>query len=332
MSGQVIVWVQINIDARVVGWTPGRWCMQSKRVRERGRHGSHGRVPGYMGTYLVSFGGVLLVRTQHKQRVPRPAAWGVRGKPNELKRLDVPVPVPTSRPPLAIRNESATRAGTACSFIQGWLGSTHCLSSRPLSAQHRCTPQYSTAQQGKSTGRAAAASGPIKTSPQTCPASTHSLPLDGTDDVLYLFALQSIAFCIVSHCVAVARQSVSVSGSFLPDRYTLGAHHNPISYPPCLFYLTHFPQFASPPYITPLDAISQSQTILRLSLSLLYISLCPSFSCAFSAVNSEPLHLTHPIQFNLVGHFSTLGQNRRISKSCLLMWLHIPELTTFESN
>lgn len=33
--------------------------MQSKRVRERGRHGRHGRVPGYLGTYLVSFWGVL---------------------------------------------------------------------------------------------------------------------------------------------------------------------------------------------------------------------------------------------------------------------------------
>lgn len=177
--------------------------------------------------------------------------------------------------------------------------------SLPSTGVHHRTAQHSTAKQSRSTGRAgaavagaaASASVPIKTSPQTCPASILSpLPLDGPDDVLCLFALHSIAFCIVSHCVAVARQSVSVSGSFLPDRYTLGAHHNPISYPPCLFYLSPIsPQFASPPYITPLDAISQSQTLLRLSPSLLYITLCPSFSYALSAVNSEPLHLTHPI-------------------------------------
>lgn len=231
--GQVIVWVQINIDGRVVGWAPGRWCMHSKRVRE-GQEGQgvgkHGQAQaGYPGTWVPRLA-VAVGGPNTRSRCQGPQLGGVRGKPNELKRLDVPVPVPTSRPPLAIRNESATRAGTACSFYQGWLGSTHLSILRTLPARH------STAQQSNRKKT-------IKTSPQTCPASstiTHSADCPETRPVCsYLHCTRS-PYCIL-HCVALCHSSspvslsLSHSGSLLlRDRYTLGAHQHP----PCLFFLT----------------------------------------------------------------------------------------------
>lgn len=173
---------------------------------------------GYPGTWVRTWGvfgefwGVLLRRTQHKQRVPRPAAWGVRGKPNELKRLDVPVPVPTSRPPLAIRNESATRAGTACSFIQGWLGSTHCLSSRPLSAQHRCTPPHSTAQHSKAKqiNRKSSFSFSAHQNIASNLPSQHTLSSPTRRSRRRLVFVRTAFYCIL-HCVALCRSCSPVS-------------------------------------------------------------------------------------------------------------------------
>lgn len=186
----------------MVGWTPGRWFVCTASGCERGRGlGKRGQAwagwAGYLGTL-----GTYLNPTQAVGAKAR-SLGAVRGKPNELKRLDVPVAVPTSRPPLAIRNESATRAGTASSFYQGWLGSTH------LSAYH---PDPSTSfpaqvnwfytrtaigraassqQQHSTPGRAPS----IRTSPQTCPASQHNHSLTRLSERQGLSA-----FILYLHC------------------------------------------------------------------------------------------------------------------------------------
>lgn len=209
----------------------------------------------------------------------------------------------------------------------------------PSLPKHRCTRQHSTAEQSRAAGRAAAAaassSGPIKTSPQTCPASTHSHTLTRRSRRRLVF-IRTAFYCIL-HCVALCRSCSPVSLSVRVFSLLIDILWVPIITPyhtrPAFLPLSHFPPVrVTTIHNTPRRNLPVANTTSTLFFSPLYLSLSLLFPFALSAVNSEPPHRTHPAKFNLAGHLSSLGQNSRISESCLLMWLHIPELTTFESN
>lgn len=277
-----------------------KWCMHKQAGARGGRNGKaraeRGQArAGDPGTWVprlaVAVGGAPNTSSRLCQG---PQLWGggVRGKPNELKRLDVPVPVPTSRPPLAIRNESATRAGTACSFYQGWLGSTvlTCVYHpdpflpSPSNSNSKSNSKSSFHQPAAGSQQPAAfLQGPskhrLKPAQPAAQSITHS---QGLSAFICIAPAHPIAFCIVPHCVAVSLPPVSVSLRlfFLQDRYTLVVPINtrPASFfPPSRPPLSISPHLASPPILNALDAISRAQHYLD-SFPSLSLTLCSSDS------------------------------------------------------
>lgn len=236
--------------------------MQSEASGCEGQAG----MAGYIGTSVRTWGGggsfatAVPTPTQQSKSVPRPAAWGVRGKPNELKRLDVPVSDPTSR--AAARHQKRkcnSSRRQPVHFVQGW--SIFCLLSITSKRRAVSSPAVSAAvvkQHHKD---------PIKTAPQTCPASTFTYSLAPLSRTSPFVCIALYCTCIVSHCVAVACQSASLDVSiFLID----------ILWVPIFFTtLSHFPlpNPVSPPYISP---STQSPIEILLPLFSLLLPLSPS--------------------------------------------------------
>lgn len=189
--------------------------MVHARANEAGARGRQA-MAGYIGTSVRTWGGgsfaatAVPTPTQQSKSVPRPAAWGVRGKPNELKRLDVPVSDPTSR--AAARHQKRkcnSSRRQPVHFVQGW--SIFCLlsitseqqavSSSAVSAVSAATAvkQHITRTPSKQHLKPA----------QPAHLLTHSLHCQGH---LHLFALHCIALAlcrIVSQ--SLASRSVSTS-------------------------------------------------------------------------------------------------------------------------
>lgn len=258
--------------------------MVHARASEAGARGRQAwqALAGNIGTSVRTWGGgssaCCYVRpcptpTQQSKSVPRPAAWEVRGKPNELKRLDVPVSDPTSR--AAARHQKRkcnSSRRQPVHFVQGW--SIFCLLS------------ITSEQQAVSSSAAVSAAAavkqhhkdPIKTAPQTCPASTFTLLTRST-----VKDISICLHCIVLHlhCVALCRSRLPVGQSrllYFSDRYTLGAHlfYHSLPFPPSPIRVTTI-------HIT-LDAISRRNTTTSLlsSPATISLSLSPSPPRSFS--------------------------------------------------
>lgn len=176
-------------------------------------------------------------------------------------------------PPLAIRNESATRAGVS-QFILFKVGLffAYCLSpasSKQVSSSAAVSAAAAVKQHHKD---------PIKTAPQTCPASTFTLLTRST-----VKDISICLHCIVLHlhCVALCRSRLPVGQSrllYFSDRYTLGAHlfYHSLPFPPSPIRVTTI-------HIT-LDAISRRNTTTSLlsSPATISLSLSPSPPRSFS--------------------------------------------------
>lgn len=286
---------------------------RTKRVRGAGRQWQgtsvHRYVPGEEE-------GALL---RQSKSVPRPAAWGVRGKPNELKRLDVPVSDPTSR--AAARHQKRkcnSSRRQPVHFVQGW--SIFCLLSITSEQQ---------AVSSSAVSAVSAATAVVKQHHKDPHQnSTSNLP----SQHIYLLTRSTVKdisiclHCIVLHlhCVALCRSRLPVGQSrrlYFSDRYTLGAHlfYHSLPFPP--------PQSVSPPHISP---STQSPVVILLPLFSLLLPLSPSH---FLSLSTSLLSLSHFLvltQTIPASRYSILGDNSRISKSCLLMRAIIPELPTIE--
>lgn len=238
---------------------------------------------GNIGTSVRTWGGGGSFAAATYGRVPLPRSkaslcqgpqLGESGaSQNELKRLDVPVSDPTSR--AAARHQKRkcnSSRRQPVHFVQGW--SIFCLLS------------ITSEQQAVSSSAAVSAAAavkqhhkdPIKTAPQTCPASTFTLLTRST-----VKDISICLHCIVLHlhCVALCRSRLPVGQSrllYFSDRYTLGAHlfYHTLPFPPSPIRVTTI-------HIT-LDAISRRNTTTSLlsSPATISLSLSPSPPRSFS--------------------------------------------------